>query len=160
MLFLVKTLPRYVSRWGGIALISACALFIALLPAMTPAAAGRTVWDHVYTDAQAGRGVQVFIDHCALCHAVNMQGGPGGAPALVGPEFKFVWNDQTVGALFVVIRAKMPPGAAGNLSDQEYADIVAVILQGNGFPAGGGQELPGDGVLTSDIRITWDQPGK
>jgi mono/diheme cytochrome c family protein len=129
-----------------------------MVPAMTPAAAGRTVWDYVYTDAQASRGTRLFTDHCALCHAVNMLGGPGGAPALLGPEFKFVWNDWTVGALFVIVRAKMPPGEAGSLSDQEYADIVAAILQVNGFPAGDDTELPGDGALTGDIRITWDRP--
>ena len=122
------------------------------------AAAGRTVWDHVYTDAQVLRGARLFSQHCALCHAENMQGGIGGAVALIGPEFQFLWNDKPVGALFTILRAKMPPGQAGTLSDQEYADIISAILYHNGFPAGGSQELPGDAMKTSDIRITWDKP--
>jgi hypothetical protein len=87
-----------------------------------------------------------------------MQGGLGGAAALIGPEFQFSWNDKSVGALFVILRAKMPPGAAGSLSDQAYADIVAAILQKNGFPASINRELPGDARRTSDILITWDKP--
>ena len=133
-------------------------LIVAVMPVLAGAPAGRTVWDQVYTEAQAVRGMQIFSEHCALCHAANMQGGPGGATALVGPEFQFLWNDKSVGALFTILRAKMPPGEAGSLSDQEYADIVAAILLHNGFPAGGNKELPGDGMLTSDILITWDKP--
>ena len=128
------------------------------VPALAGAPAERTVWDQVYTEAQAARGARIFTQHCALCHAENMQGGFGGAAALVGPEFQFLWNDKSVGALFTILRAKMPPGQAGSLSDQEYADLVAVILQRNGFPAGEDGELPGDGSLTSDIRITWEKP--
>ena len=139
-------------------LIGMCVfVLIVTVPVTTTATAGRTVWDHVYTSAQADRGSRIFSEHCALCHAENMQGGLGGATALVGPEFQFLWNDKPVGALLVVLRAKMPPGAAGSLSDQEYADIVATILQHNGFPAGGDQELPGDAARTSDILITWDK---
>lgn len=151
------SLSHYVTRRRSALVIGILTMTVAG-PVLAGAPGGRTVWDQVYTEAQAGRGTQVFIENCAMCHAVNMQGGPGGATALVGPEFQFLWKDQSVGALFVILRAKMPPGEAGSLSDQEYADIVAAILQGNGFPAGADQELPGDGTLTGDIRITWDKP--
>lgn len=139
-------------------LMSVCALIIAMAPAASPAVAGRTVWDRVYTEAQAARGSRLFSEHCALCHSEKMTGGLGGADALIGPEFRYLWADKSVGELFVILRAKMPPGEAGSLSDQEYADILAAILRGNGFPAGQEQELPGDATRTSDIRIIWDRP--
>jgi len=138
--------------------MSVCALIIGMAPVATTAVAGRTVWDQVYTDAQAGRGSRLFSEHCALCHSEKMTGGLGGAAALIGPEFQYLWVDKSVGELFVILRAKMPPGEAGSLSDQEYADILAAILRGNGFPAGLDQELPGDAARTSDIRITWERP--
>lgn len=132
-------------------------IIVILLAASAPGPAGRTVWDYVYTDAQASRGMQVYTDYCALCHAASMLGGPG-SPALIGPEFQFLWGDKSVGALFEIMRAKMPPGQAGTLSDDEYADLLAAILQKNGFPAGKDTELPPDSSLTSDIMITWDKP--
>jgi cytochrome c len=132
-------------------------IFAVLLMASAPGPSGRTVWDRVYTVVQAGRGLQVYTDHCSLCHAVSMQGGPG-SPALIGPEFRFLWADKPVGALYEIMRAKMPPGQAGALSDQEYADILAAILQRNGFPAGADTELPSDSAITSNILITWDKP--
>lgn len=151
------SLFRYIAGKRSALLIGILTL-TAAGPVLAGAPAEKTVWDQVYTEAQAARGVQTFSEHCALCHAESMHGGPGGATALIGPEFQFLWNDKSVGALLTILRAKMPPGEAGSLSDQEYADIVAAILQRNGFPAGEDRELPGDGMVTSDIRITWDKP--
>jgi len=146
-----KPVLRTITVLFGAVLLSASAL----MP--TPATKTRTVWDNVFTSDQASRGLQIFSDHCALCHAASMLGGPG-TPALIGPEFRFLWADKSVGALFEIIRAKMPPGQAGSLSDQEYADVLAAIFQNNGFPAGEDTELSSDSTLTSDILITWDRP--
>jgi hypothetical protein len=37
----------------------------------------------------------------------------------------------------------MPPGQAGSMSEQEYADVTAAILSANGAPAGGQALAPG-----------------
>src|SRR5262245_31133871 len=34
----------------------------------------RSVWDGVYNDAQAQRGLAVYIDQCSNCHARNLEG--------------------------------------------------------------------------------------
>jgi len=96
--------------------------------------AARTVWDGVYSGPQADRGTKLYAEQCSSCHGQEMKGGPG-APGLSGPEFQFSWDKKTVGGLFDYAKMFMPPGQAGMLTDQQYADIAAALLKGNGFPA-------------------------
>ena len=44
------------------------------LRAQAPGAATRTVWDGVYTDAQAARATATFNQSCANCHTLVAQG--------------------------------------------------------------------------------------
>jgi S-disulfanyl-L-cysteine oxidoreductase SoxD len=111
------------------------------LAANAQTAPGRTVWDGVYTSAQAERGSKLFAENCSACHGAEMKAGPG-APSLVGPEFQFSWDKKSVGGLFDYARMFMPPGQTGALRDEQYADIVAAILKGNGFPASETAQLP------------------
>jgi mono/diheme cytochrome c family protein len=104
-----------------------------------------------YTEAQAQRGDQTYQASCALCHGASLTGGPG-APALTGPEFAFGWKEKSAGELFDYVKANMPPGGAGTLSDSEYADVVARILKANGAPAGD-KELPTDTAALKGVRI-------
>ncbi len=90
-------------------------------------AASRTVWDGVYTDAQAARGEARYRTSCSGCH----DDGPR-----KGEAFKRDWSGSDVGSLFGRIRTSMPPGAPGSLPDAEYLDIVAYMLRVNDFPAG------------------------
>ena len=116
----------------------------------------RTTWDGVYTEAQLARGQALAAENCALCHAANLLGSPG-APGIAGSEFLFVWNNEPLGELFSYARTQMPPGQAGSLTDQEYADIVAALLAASGFPAGV-TELPGDTDVLGNILILRQQP--
>ena len=92
----------------------------------------RTVWDGVYTEAQAARGTTAFGQSCAGCHALAAEGK---AP-LVGDPFWKSFAQKTVGDLLEFISTYMPNGAAGSLSQPTYQDIVALILKSNGFPSG------------------------
>jgi len=62
-------------------------------------------------------------------------GGHEYAGALAGYPFQLKWEDGSVAELFGRIRA-MPLGAAGSLTAQEYLDILAYLLQSNGYPSG------------------------
>jgi len=99
------------------------------MPARTPGqnSSPRTVWDGVYTDAQAARGEARYRTSCAGCH----DEGPRRAEA-----FMRDWSGSDVGSLLTRIRTSMPPGAAGSLTEAEYLDIVAFMLRVNDFPAG------------------------
>jgi mono/diheme cytochrome c family protein len=92
----------------------------------------RTVWDGVYTEAQAARGVMAFGQSCSGCHALAAQGK---AP-LVGDPFWKSFAQKTVGDLLDFVSANMPNGTPGSLTEPTYRDIVALILKSNGFPAG------------------------
>ena len=92
----------------------------------------KTVWDGVYTEAQAARGVTAFGQSCASCHALGTEGK---AP-LVGDPFWKSFAQKTVGDLLEFVSANMPNGSPHSLSESTYADIVALMLKSNGFPAG------------------------
>jgi mono/diheme cytochrome c family protein len=92
----------------------------------------RTVWDGLYTEAQAARGMMAFGQSCSGCHALAAEGK---AP-LVGDPFWKSFAQKTVGDLFEFVSANMPNGTPGSLTESTYTDIVALMLKSNGFPAG------------------------
>jgi mono/diheme cytochrome c family protein len=106
----------------------------------------RTVWDGVYTEAQAARGMMAFGQSCSGCHALAAQGK---AP-LVGDAFWKSFAQKTVGDLLEFVSTYMPNGAPGSLTEPTYRDIVALMLKSNGFPAGT-TELGGD--ATANVQI-------
>lgn len=98
----------------------------------------RTVWDGVYTSAQADRGRGFYNEHCANCHGGNLQGGE--YRALTGDRFWTSWQEATVDRLLGHVSTNMPHSEDGSLKGtlgaSVYADIVAYILSRNDFPAG------------------------
>lgn len=135
-------------------LSSACASRQAPPPDIAPPpTAARTVWDGVYTTAQAERSATRYSEDCATCHAANMRGGPGG-PNLTGVEFLFTWNGRTADELVEFVRTSMPPGAGGSLTDADAVDLVAAIFRSNGFPPSPDRELPPDAAALAGITIT------
>lgn len=95
----------------------------------------RSVWDGVYTEDQAKRGLPLYAEHCASCHGDTLSGGES-APPLAGGEFMSNWNGLTVGDLFERIRVTMPLSKPGKLSREVNADITSFVLNVNKFPAG------------------------
>jgi S-disulfanyl-L-cysteine oxidoreductase SoxD len=113
--------------------------------------AARSVWDGVYTTAQAERGQGLYNQHCASCHADTLMGGEM-SPPLTGGDFLSNWNGLTLGELFERIRMTMPQSKPGKLSREVNADITAYILSVNKFPAGK-TELAHSSEFLKDIRI-------
>ena len=98
-------------------------------------AAPRTVWDSVYSVAQAARGETAYATACARCHAASLSGGDE-APPLTGTGFLGNWNGQTVADLHDRIRSTMPSDDPGTFARPLITDVVAYMLKVNGFPAG------------------------
>ena len=117
-----------------------CAAVAARLTAQEPVAR-KTVRDPVYTEAQAERGKKVYEANCVTCHLPDLDGsanpdaGARGAP-LVGTRFVQDFGESKVSALFNKMKRDMPSGRPGTLTDQEYLDASAYVLQRNKFPAG------------------------
>jgi hypothetical protein len=118
----------------------------------------RTVWDGVYTAAQAERGSTAYAQTCASCHAEDLR-GRSTAPSLIEESFLFLWSDKSVGDLFERTRMLMPSDRPGSLPAGTYADIMAFIAQKNGFPPGS-TELGTDVGALKQILITEKRPPK
>ena len=95
----------------------------------------QSVWSGVYTVEQAGRGALLYEETCAECHGPGLEGGET-APALAGADFRWNWNGLSVGDLFERLRVSMPEGNPRRLGRGEKAEVLAFMLQQNGFPDG------------------------
>jgi len=127
-------------------------VFIAVLAmSFSIAAEIHSVWDGIYTNEQAARGLKVYAAECARCHADNLLGGES-TPELVGDSFLQRWTGKTVADLYAVTRDTMPTDGPASLSRRQYADVVAYMLSVNKFPAGQ-KELESDPALLREIRI-------
>jgi cytochrome c len=122
---------------GSVWWLSAAAGLIALMavPARMSSQAGPSVWDGIYTDAQAKGGESIYFEECARCHSDTLVGSEGGPP-LTGDSFLMEWDGKTTADLFDKIYSTMPADSPGRLSNQQAVDILIVILKANGFPVG------------------------
>ena len=100
-------------------------------------AAVRSVWDKVYTEAQASRGEELYGRHCAECHGSGLDGDAvTEIPALTGDPFMQRWSTRNVDELLARMQRAMPPTAPGSLARAQYVDLVAYLLKSSGFPSG------------------------
>jgi mono/diheme cytochrome c family protein len=125
--------------YSSAALILVAVLLIqAATRAQNSEPSSRTVWDGVYTAAQADRGRGFYNEHCAMCHGGNLQGGE--SRALIGDRFWTSWQETTVDRLLGHVSTNMPHSEDGSLKGtlgaSVYADVVAYMLSRNDFPAG------------------------
>jgi S-disulfanyl-L-cysteine oxidoreductase SoxD len=96
----------------------------------------RTVWDGVYTDAQAERGKAIYFEKCTRCHGPTLMGGGEGAGPLQGSTFGGNWNGVPLGEMLDRMRSSMPLDKPATLSRQQSADVLAFIFSVNKFPSG------------------------
>jgi mono/diheme cytochrome c family protein len=108
--------------------------------ALTPQV--RSTWDGVYTEAQAKRGETIYAERCASCHAPDLS-GKDQAPALADADFRTEWDGLSINDLFERTRISMPADKPGSLDRTQVADVLALVLQKNDFPAGA-TELPAE----------------
>jgi mono/diheme cytochrome c family protein len=106
----------------------------------------KTVWDGVYTSAQAARGKEQYELNCVTCH------GSGEGPPLVGESFMRRWFEDTLQDVFFKMQKSMPENAPGSLPDAAYVDVIGYLLEATGFPAGS-EELTADKQKLSDVMI-------
>ena len=91
-------------------------------------------FDGVFTDVQAQRGLEQYLQHCSVCHSVSLQGN-NESPPLVG-RFMPDWEGSPLSDLYDYVRNTMPLDKPGSLGADAYTDIVAYLLKANGFPSG------------------------
>jgi len=135
------------------------ALFVGTVSTVVIAAQGAkptgpTVWDGVYTDAQADRATGIFSQSCERCHTLTSEG----TRPLSGDKFWEGYTQKTVGDLLNFVKTNMPNGQGGSLPGPTYNDLVALILKSNGFPSGK-TELTPETIASVQI-IPKDGPGE
>jgi mono/diheme cytochrome c family protein len=88
-----------------------------------------------YTVDQATAGADIYQAKCAKCHGAQMEGYIG--PSLRGHAFQVITSrESNAFKLLLVISRNEPQDNPGGLSDEQDANVMAYILQVNGFPAG------------------------
>jgi S-disulfanyl-L-cysteine oxidoreductase SoxD len=97
--------------------------------------AKKGIWGGVFTAEQAGRGKTSLLQNgCNGCHGPELAGDRG--PSLKGERFISAWENGSLNRLFIKLRDTMPPLNAEQVSPNTKIDIIAYLLQVNGFPSG------------------------
>lgn len=99
-----------------------------------------------FTADQAAGGKTAYTSTCAVCHGTTLTNGAYGTP-LAGEYFRKKWTGRSVRSFYDRAHDTMPPGKPGSLPAATYADIVAYILEVNGFKSGNTALKPGDEEL-------------
>lgn len=119
------------------------------------AAAGLTTSTPVYTQEQADAAEPNYARSCVSCHGDKLQGS-GNAPALSGRAFTSYWNGKPLSGLMEALH-RMPADNPGSMTEKQYAELLALILETNKAPAG-------DTEITSDMAaleaITFEAPAE
>ena len=103
--------------------------------------AGKTVWDGVFSPEQSERGKAAYLRSCAPCHREDMSGYQA---ILKGDRFMTQWRETPLSAFFKTISNTMPRDIPGSLSENQYLDITAYVLEFNGFPRGASELTKGN----------------
>ena len=102
------------------------------------AAPTRSTGSAPYTMQQVARGSEVYATACANCHGANLQGLS--APALTGPGFGH--SHLNAGQLRGIVTQSMPLTAPGSLPAEDYAAVMAFMLNYDCVPPSGTSQQP------------------
>jgi mono/diheme cytochrome c family protein len=105
-----------------------------------------------FTADQVARGSDIYSERCVQCHGDQLDNGEFGGAALNGKYFKQHWSGGAVAALVGYMKAKMPPDRPGSLTDDNYADLAAFLLDANDYPKGD-KELPADAASQQTLSL-------
>lgn len=127
---------RFLSLQYRRTIVSALTLSGCMIMPLANAADDSAPATGTYADEQFQRGETLYIEECAACHGVNLEGVA--ASTLIGPTFRKTWSrlNANVGELFNRISISMPPGQLGRLGSAENLDILAYLLGRNNVLVG------------------------
>ena len=109
-------------------------LLLLSLVAISPSLHSQQLQQATHTQVQAETGQQVYAEYCAVCHLTDLSGSFE-APALNDVNFKNNWTNRSVSELAALLQRTMPPQSPGSLAEDQYASLIAYILNENGILA-------------------------
>jgi len=90
-----------------------------------------------YSAEQSDRGKELYMKECEDCHGKDLKGGMNGGASLRSVSFLTKYSeDMMASGLFSYMSNAMPPSSPGRYSTSTYADLMAYILDRNGFSEG------------------------
>jgi mono/diheme cytochrome c family protein len=121
---------------ASVVVLSAAVGVRASMPSTNPGPQ-KTTLDAIYTKAQADGAKAQFDKICAECHAFTVAAKKQAADLPLGDEpFFKKWEGKTIDELVSVIVLTMPNDGSAIVSEAEALNLMAYVLQQNGFPAG------------------------
>ncbi len=87
-----------------------------------------------FTTQQATQGAATYKGQCAMCHGTALNNG--GAPHLKGADFLKKWGSNSLDDFHYLMSTTMPQTAPGSLKPAQYLNLVAYVLQQNGYKPG------------------------
>lgn len=116
-------------------------MFVAWMAAAAQEKPGRTVWDGVFTPAQAKRGEAIFDVRCRECHSTGFE----------RTGFVERWREDKLSGFYNFISTRMPRNNPGGASQTEYLDLASYIMSNNDLPAGA-QELTVEALTNIQVQ--------
>jgi alcohol dehydrogenase (cytochrome c) len=130
---------------------------VLLIMERTPRIDAQALGSPTYTLEQAAQGLAAYAQNCASCHGPNLDDGQFAAP-VKGSVFRQQWGAKSVEELFTYVSSRMPPASPGSLDNEQYAQVLAYVLQQNGV-APGSRTLPSNPELLRGMVLPAWPPG-
>jgi hypothetical protein len=124
--------------WGGVIALSVvvCSV-LASASALWAAAGQKTTNDGIYSKAQADAAKPQFDKLCAECHAFTVAAKKQEKDLPLGDEpFLKKWEGRSLDELLTLIVTTMPNDGSAVINDEEGLNLLAYVLQQNGFVPG------------------------
>lgn len=97
----------------------------------------KTTNDGIYSKAQADAAKPRFNQLCGQCHAFTMAARKQEKDLPLGDEpFLKKWEGRSLDELLTLIVTTMPNDGSAVITDAEALDLLAYVLQQNGFAPG------------------------
>lgn len=122
---------RSQARLKPAAFLALAGVIAAASVAWSQGASRSSVW---FSAAQAVNGQRLEALECAGCHGLRLEGRYG--PPLAGVRFLERWRGRTALEMERIIADRMPLGGTQHPSQTERLELIAFVLQSNGFPSG------------------------
>lgn len=102
----------------------------------------------VYTEEQAKRGKEAYLNLCKSCHNPS-----------TGDAFSGRWAGKTLFDLFTYIYETMPDNNPRTVEESANADIIGYLMQATGMPVGT-HDVPiaADSLKAIRIEVKKDKP--
>lgn len=127
-------MTRRVAIWTCTVVLGASVSSAIALRASVPQ---KTTNDGIYSKAQADAAKEPYLKLCSECHAFTVAALKQPKDLPLGDEpFLKKWEGRTLDELLTLIVTTMPNDGSAVVSDEEALNLLAYVLQQNGFAPG------------------------